>query len=284
MSEESVSISIPKTINAGEDSEIDDTWSSMMMTAKIETWLDLRDNALSPVEAVSALTDPLFLKSLYAGVPCGAISCVIVSQEVANDILTGKLIIPDNKFRVITPDATPHDENKIKLIECKTNSVDGDKEIGSLFSTKSISKSPMEALGCVAERRKWALIDKGVPRFDAKDDSKRRNEAIKGLTDFLSSSNLSSEWNSNISTEKELKVDNASGGLAVIASDPFEVFHITTALLKMVETSLCTFANSESEILVQSSASASSSPAIKVALVLPFDIESWKSAGVFFGW
>lgn len=288
--------------------------------SEMEFWLDLRDTALTPQDALSYLYKEL--SSDYSSYGWE----VITKQEEEATSVYPTVVIPD-MFQRILLDDNVHLKKKKKNIfsmhnldviyhSSETNILQSETRLSrqessvssSIFgkslpisSSSDIMMYPMTAMECLSTHQ-WVLLDYSK-NFPSQDETERITK-VSDLIQFLSLStkNSSSGWlqsggsgliltSSDMENQSTTSDEIGGGGIAVVCKTRTDLLKAGVALQQyQFSTSFLSsqsISTSASGIAFVESTSRSSERCFEnqplVAMVLPFDASLWKTVAFLYG-
>ena len=227
-----------------------------------ERWLDVRDTKLNPKEAVNIVREQLSFNSSML-----RIDRVLLNPKIVEDFSKrSDTTTLDDPFLYVEP------TDDLLVAFTKTQSIPIGKRLFPVLNERKTvgTIDPIQALQ-IRQELGWVFVDQ------ENNSGVSQQFNIEPLLDILSvASKVSSDdaldslWiPSSMTTSSD---DSSDGGLAVVCSSQESLFAATAAVM----TSASTASSSDSSaILIPQQQQAGSSSLVKVALVLPLDLQLW---------
>jgi len=291
-------LSVPptKSPTPSKDHDDDDNPLVDFSSRKKQLWLDLRDAAFFPHEAVRFLKEQCADEQQpFDETVLRLIDGVLVSQDMFERIALQESQILGKQSYVLL-----YETDDTKEVVANSASAQMSIPVGKIvvYDDKPNSTlDPMDSLDVVIDQKKWLLLDP-KHRLDTEESAGLMKNQVASLLQFVAASSMSLPSNAGeqftsvsglilpglTSPETSSSTGSKTGGVAIVCPDQSSYLQMDS-LLAEYRSSAQTTTTTESGLLVPSEMVTSSDDEARAvaslpstALILPLDLKLWKTA------
>lgn len=250
-----------------------------------ELWLDLRETAIAPAEALQFLEKNLFSEDENMNMGTSEVH----PRKILS--LVDKILLSEELFTTIASRDEDLDLPLLYMVNEGSTLVESNSQTKQSFPSGEVVTcrhteilDPLSAIE-ITSSGQWLFVDK-TDGSDEKEKILWLEKQVKGLVDFLTSASAApvmSSQNSGLllpSTFDEFASPVITGGVSISCRTRTVFVQLNAALEQSMGSAMIT-STTESGILVTvepTLENAGKLPALKTALVLPFDLRIWETA------